>query len=338
MSWLSLALMRGPAAAGLAFLLGAAATPPAAPPGLPTSRPAPGPVIRQQAPPAPVRGIGATTPAPQPRHRVRARAARRPLNGALATIDQANAQARDWPSPSAYVNSALYYDFEPGRIYTIHTSPRFLTTIQLKPGEKLISKAAGDTVRWVMGETQAGAGEAAQVTIFVKPIRPELSTNIVLTTDQRTYLIDASSSASRAYTSVLTWNYPQDQARDAAQARQRADALAASAGAVSVQNAIPIDRLDFRYAITPIKSRSPRWQPVRVFDDGAKTYVEFPADLGTSQAPPLFVLGDKGQAELVNYRMKGAYYVVDRLIDQAELRLGAGRQTIVRITRTGPRR
>lgn len=243
----------------------------------------------------------------------------------------ANAQARDWPTTAAYVNSALFYDFEPGRIYTIQTSPRFLTTIQLRPGEKLIAKAAGDTVRWVLGETVAGAGEAAQVTVFVKPIRPGLRTNIVLTTDQRTYLIDAASNAAASYTSVLAWNYPQEDARAASLQRQQELTCAAS----SVAPDIAVARLNFRYVIDPRDRRPPSWTPVRVFDDGQKTYIEFPADLSTRSAPPLFLLGAEDRAELVNYRQAGAYYVVDRLIDRAELRLGEKRQDVVRIIRQG---
>jgi type IV secretion system protein VirB9 len=247
----------------------------------------------------------------------------------------ANAQARDWPSPGAYVNSALYYDFEPGRLYTIHTSPRFLTTLTLKPGEKLIAKAAGDTVRWVIGETEAGSGEAVQVVIFVKPIRADLRTNIVLTTDQRTYLIEAVSTAGAAYTSVLSWNYPQDLAREAAAWRERAQAAAGAQAAAVVAEAVPVDRLNFRYWIEPRKKRAPAWTPVRVFDDGTKTYIEFPSDLATREAPPLFLLGQDDQAQLVNYRQKGVYYVVDHLIERAELRLGGEPQGIVRITRAG---
>jgi len=288
--------------------------------------------------PAPPVALAATqmARAPRPVRRVVRHRPSRPASGSLATIAQANAQARDWPSPGAYVNSALYYDFEPGRLYTIHTSPRFLTTITLKPGEKLISKAAGDTVRWVLGETEAGAGDTAQVVIFVKPIRPELRTNIVLTTDQRTYLIDAVSTASSAYTSVLSWNYPQDLAREAAAQRQRTLAAEQVAVVASAASDVAVDRLNFRYRIDPAGKRPPAWTPVRVFDDGAKTYVEFPADLATRPAPPLFLLGDKDRAELVNYRQRGVYYVVDRLIDRAELRLGERRQDVVRITRAGP--
>lgn len=273
----------------------------------------------------------AMKPVPNPQAR-RAKSVRpRTAPPRTAAAAQANAQARDWPSSAAYVNSALFYDFEPGRIYTIQTSPRFLTTIQLRPGEKLIAKAAGDTVRWVLGETLAGAGDAAQVTVFVKPIRPGLRTNIVLTTDQRTYLIDAASNAAASYTSVLAWNYPQDEARALAAERQQALA-SASAG---VAPDIPIDRLNFRYHIAARDRRAPAWTPVRVFDDGQKTYIEFPADLATRSAPPLFLLGEKNRAELVNYRQAGVYYVVDRLIDRAELRLGERRQDVVRITRQG---
>jgi type IV secretion system protein VirB9 len=41
---------------------------------------------------------------------------------------------------------------------------------------------------------------------------------------------------------------------------------------------------------------------------------------------------------VVNYRLRGHYYVVDRLFAAAELRLGGRRQQIVRILRSGPRR
>ena len=51
--------------------------------------------------------------------------------------------------------------------------------------------------------------------------------------------------------------------------------------------------------------------------------------------PPLWVIGAAGGAELVNYRMLGRYYVVDRLFDHAELRLGEKPQHVVEINRFG---
>jgi len=251
-----------------------------------------------------------------------------PAEASLRTVAVANRSSLSRPSSGAYVNATLYYDYEPGRLYTLNTSPRFLTAITLRPGEKLISKAAGDTVRWVLGETVEGAGATEQVIVFVKPIRGDLRTNIILTTDQRTYLLEAVSRDGDSYTSVVSWNYPQEEMREQLAAR-----AAAEQSAVAATN---VENLNFSYKVEPVHARhGPRWQPVRVFDDGLKTYIQFPPNLASSEAPPLFLIGPHDQAELVNYRLMGGYYVVDRLIDVAELRLGEKPQTVVRITRTG---
>jgi P-type conjugative transfer protein TrbG len=332
---------------GLPTLLAAALaapfliTPTAASAAADAARPAP-PPARPAAPPplAPAKSapIPAKSPSPAaaaaPRQRSKASRPRPARTSApLAELSRANREAREGPASGAFVNSTLFHPFEPGRIYAIHTSPRFLTTLALRPGEKLISKAAGDTVRWVLGETEAGAGDAAQVIIFVKPMRPNLRTNIVLTTDQRTYLIDAISTGSGAYTSVLSWTYPQEEAKARAAAAAAADSLQAQ----RVSPAVPVERLDFGYGVRTTKGRPPAWQPLRVFNDGAKTYIEFPRDLAVREAPPLFLLGEDDRAELVNYRLSGRYLVVDRLVDRAELRLGDKKPVVVRITRRGGR-
>jgi type IV secretion system protein VirB9 len=46
------------------------------------------------------------------------------------------------------------------------------------------------------------------------------------------------------------------------------------------------------------------------------------------------VVGTGGKSDLVNYRVRGNYYIVDRLFAAAELRLGEKHQDVVRITRT----
>ena len=251
-------------------------------------------------------------------------------DASLRTVAVANRTSLSRPTGGAYVNATLYYDYEPGRLYTLNTSPRFLTAVTLRPGEKLISKAAGDTVRWVLGETVEGAGATEQVIVFVKPIRGDLRTNIILTTDQRTYLLEAVSRDGDSYTSVVSWNYPQEQMREQLAARAAAEQ--------SVVSATNVESLNFGYKVEAVHARhGPRWQPLRVFDDGLKTYIQFPVGLASSEAPPLFLIGPHNQAQLVNYRLMGGYYVVDRLIDVAELRLGEKPQTVVRITRTGRR-
>ncbi len=255
----------------------------------------------------------------------RARLRREPIN----PVQSANAQARAYASPDAYLNSTLVQDYEPGKLYQIETSPHFLTAILLRPGEKLVSKAAGDTVRWVMGETLEGSGATQRVMVLIKPIHGGLRTNIVLTTDQRSYLIEASSHEGGTYSSALSWNYPQDQMQAVIAARPQASES-------SVASGLSLEQLHFGYRIDALRDK-PHWQPVRVFDDGTRTYIQFPPNMASTEAPPLFLVGSGGKAELVNYRLTGGYYVVDRLIDVAELRLGERVQTVVRITRTRDR-
>jgi type IV secretory pathway VirB9-like protein len=106
---------------------------------------------------------------------------------------------------------------------------------------------------------------------------------------------------------------------------------------VVAQSALSIDQLHFGYTIAPVHGKPPRWQPLRVFDDGTRTYIQFPINMAATDAPPLFLIGPHDSAELVNYRYINGYYVVDRLLDLAELRIGEKPQTIVRITRTQTR-
>ena len=123
------------------------------------------------------------------------------------------------------------------------------------------------------------------------------------------------------------WSYPQDELI-AVKARIEA---ANQVAATQVQFGIDPAKLDFSYRLS---GDAPPWRPVQVFDDGAKTYVLFPENIARSELPPLFLLGEKGKAELVNYRVSGRYIIVDRLFSTAELRLGTSKQQTVRIERT----
>ena len=315
-------------------------SPPPPPHSVPTTTASPAVQVRQTTPPgAKTTTTVATstiTTTPLPTHRVHHR--RRPSvalegGGGLATVREANDVARDGPKRSAYLNAALFYDFEPGRLYTVHTSPRFLTAIALRPGETIISKAAGDTVRWIMGETETGSGATKQELVMIKPLRGNLRTNIIITTDQHTYLLDAVSHDQDYYTTEISWNYPQDQFRE----QQAREAAAEKQQAEIVGSNLSLDKLNFGYKIKSEHGKPPRWQPVRVFDDGLKTYVQFPINLASTDAPPLFLVGPHDTAQLVNYHFVNGYYVVDRLFDVAELRIGEKPQSIVRITREGGR-
>ena len=171
-------------------------------------------------------------------------------------------------------------------------------------------------------------GSARRTHILVKPIAPGLRTNLVITTDRRVYLLSLESMSGNAM-AAISWIYPQDQliALKAV--------VAAALAATPVAAGVAVDRLNFNYVIEG--DRAP-WTPVRAFDDGTQTFIEFPPSVGAGEIPPLFVIGSSGRAELANYRQSGRYYVVDRLFSAAELRLGEKRQLVVRIVRADPRR
>ncbi len=235
----------------------------------------------------------------------------------------ANAAARIEPVKDGYINAIQVYPYTKGALYQLYAAVNQVTDIALEAGEKLVSVSAGDTVRWVVGDTTSGEGKEAQVHILVKPIGADLESNLVITTDRRTYHLEMRSSQA-TYMASVSWTYP---ASDLVSLRkQRAET---EAGAVA-DTGPNLEQLHFRYRI---EGDAP-WKPRQVFDDGAKVYIQFPSGLAQSEAPPLFVIGPDGKPALVNYRVRGTTYIVDRLFAAAELRLGTAPQRVVRIVRT----
>lgn len=243
---------------------------------------------------------------------------------AIARVRSANRDATQEPQARGFVNAVQVYPFSDGVLYRLYTAPERVTDIALQPGEAVISVAAGDTVRWTVGDTTSGSGEAKRVHILVKPFAAGLSTNLIITTDRRTYHVQLESTAATAM-AALSWTYPQDELIAIRRSSEQERAAA------PIASGLAIDRLYFGYAIT---GDNPPWRPLRAFDDGRQTFIEFAPSIAVGEAPPLFVRGQGGEAQLVNYRVAGRFYVVDRLFDAAELRLGEKKQAIVRIVRS----
>jgi len=248
-----------------------------------------------------------------------------------AQVGRANDAARVQPDRSGYLNAIQKYAWADGALFQIYTSPGQVTDIALQEGEELVGPgpvAAGDTVRWIIGDTVSGEGAARRVHLLVKPTRADITTNLVINTSRRTYHLELRATPT-TYMAGVSWTYPQDElialrAREAERAR-----------GAPVAAGLAFAHLNFDYRISGAKVA---WRPARVFDDGRQSIVEFPDGIAVGEMPPLFVLGDKGMAELVNYRVDGRFLIVDRLFDRAELRLGTGKNAkAVRIERRRPR-
>lgn len=256
--------------------------------------------------------------------------ARPELRDPAERVARANVAARIEPTRDGYANAVQVYAFDEGALFQVYAAPGQITDIALQPGETLSATgpvAAGDTTRWIIGDTLSGSGSAARVHILIKPTRPALRTNLIINTDRRTYHLELRSTETVAMASV-SWRYPQDEliALQAATSQQAARAS---------EPTLDIDALSFDYRVS---GDDIAWRPVRAFDDGRHVFIEFGPGLDASTLPPLFVRSEDGRsADLVNYRITGRRMVVDRLFALAELRLAGprGRDVVVRIERTG---
>ena len=278
------------------------------------SLPAPPPPVVEQ-PPKPVHTPPPWTPS---------RGGANDAAGPEARVINANAAARVEPRREGYYNAIQVFPWSEGALYQIYAAPGRITDIALEPGEALIGPgpiAAGDTARWIIGDTTSGTGRDARVHILVKPTRPDIVTNLVLSTDRRTYLVELRASE-ESYMPSVAWSYPQ---------------IVSKVAAPSVTHPVipPASERRYRYGL---QGDTPPWRPNSVFDDGRRVYVVFPHGIVQGEMPPLFVIGPDGEAQIANTRVHGNVLIVDRLFAAAELRLGGEDQQRVRVFRIDGRR
>jgi P-type conjugative transfer protein TrbG len=243
-------------------------------------------------------------------------------------VAAANSAALQEPSSDNYMNAIQVYNFSDGALYRLYAAPQEVSDIALQPGENLTAISAGDTTRWVVGDTTSGSGPTKQVHVLAKPFAAGLKTNLVITTDRRSYHLELESTNS-TFMAAVSWTYPQDHLIKT----EIVTAAPPPPPPSPLDGLSAIENLHFDYSIS---GDQVAWKPLRAFDDGTHVFIEFPKALGKGDAPPLFVSGPVGSRDLVNYRVRGCYYVVDQLFSEAELRFGQGRQQVVKIKRTAP--
>jgi type IV secretion system protein VirB9 len=233
------------------------------------------------------------------------------------------AGAKDAVPPIQGQNGALNYSYG-DHIPKIVCRPNRITDVSLQPGEKVTAVHAGDTARWQINPAKSGAGDDETVHVVIKPLVPDISTNLVVMTDRRTYNLDLVSS-SREFIPSVRFSYPDDTIRSwnafiAENRAKRQNELVLSEGAN-----LPPDDLYFGYEI--VKGKGAPWKPVRVFDDGLKTYIEMPVKYRSMEAPVLLFYEGR-QQKLVNYRVKEKFYIVDRIMTKKAV-LIAGKTRVV---------
>lgn len=215
---------------------------------------------------------------------------------------------------------------------TLTCAPLNVCSIHLEPGEQIRDIAAGDPVRWQIAT--ATSGEPPTPHLIVKPTELDLATNLFVTTQRRTYSIELRSPSLTQTKKPgfqidrsLSFYYPADFVRQIE--NHEALALQASEAASRLTLAelsTELSKLNFDYRIRPAGSK----RPLRIFDDGLRTYIQLRGPGEPGDAPALLAMNDEGKPIAVNFRpsQDATWFVVDGVFPRLQLIARSGRRDL----------
>lgn len=238
-------------------------------------------------------------------------------------IEAANKKAIKQPNSGEYINSIMTFDYMPGALYQIYSAPLSVTDVQFQNNEHIVAVGAGDTLRWQVSRTYSGIGANRQEHLLIKPVDEGLTNSVVITTDIRTYHLMLHSTP-KTYMASVTWRYPNGENLITHLEDEESDDSIAD-----VTNGVDVNRLNFNYQIKLVKGPQPEWYPKIVFNDSKKTYIKFSSE---AQDMPSLFIGNNKSNQITNFRVQGNYYIVDKVLQQAQLRDGLTKQSVVQIT------
>lgn len=245
----------------------------------------------------------------------------------LTLEDAAISQAKKWQEtgvakPIMSDDGKVLFPF--GQYMPLLTcAPLRACDIELEAGEVVTGKPlTGDTIRWKITRAESGAGDNKITHVVVKPIDTNLDTNLIITTDRRTYHMRLQASANeRDYLNRVGFYYPESLVNEWDVAAQQTEKKKADKEKLVVSElpTLSLDKIDFGYKV---EGDDARFKPLRVFNDGTRVFLQMPESMKSDEAPVLLLMDRDDKPLLVNYRVKDTYYIVDKLFDRAMLVVG----------------
>lgn len=219
----------------------------------------------------------------------------------------------------------VQFAYSTGNQPIVVASPLELTVITLQAGENVTNVSSGDPLRWSYAMAYSGQGKLRQPHITVKPSQANISTTLFITTDKRMYTLKIISKQEEHYVRDVRFWYPDEVQAFWDNANAEQSQKITNSDTVAELPNININTLNFNYDISGSWFSTVAWKPLRVFDDGTHTYIQFPPSMSNHDMPALFVMnGSNQEKELVNYRSKPPYFIVDKIFKQAVLVVGVG--------------
>ncbi len=228
------------------------------------------------------------------------------------------------PTSNNFSGGAVVYNYIPNHIYQLFTAPFKIVDIALEPGEKLVNDpACGDTVNFLLGTSFSYTNNIKQEHIHIKAIYAGKSTTLTINTNKRVYRFNVIS-YNNTFMPIVSFNYPLDTINKMNKTTEQ--------HLTSVIMSGNITDFDFGYEIIPHSTHRLAWIPSIIFNDGVKTYIYFSSAKRASYAPVLLSVEGKERV-LINYRVVGDYYIVDSVLEHAELILDINNGNLITIKR-----
>ena len=221
------------------------------------------------------------------------------------------------PAPASYVNdtqdavnaqgnSTMTFAYSPTQLYKIYCRRGYLTDLEFRKGETIQFVGGGDTAGWaVSSATVDGVPH-----LYIKPVVEVSTTNLIVTTDKRSYQLIIHSAD--WYNPMVTWTYAAEDRQNMLRTQQKEEALRTTSVNVS-----SVENLDFSYKV---KGKNAEYRPEMVFSDGMRVYLKF-KKIPQRQVPIFIQEKGNRMMTLINYQQKDDYYIIDAPFDKAQLRV-----------------
>lgn len=196
--------------------------------------------------------------------------------------------------------------YNPNEVYRFEGHYGYQSSIVFEAGEEIETISIGDSIAWQITPT----GNR----IFLKPIEEDADTNMTVLTNKRTYHFEL-------YASEAEDMHDKNMVFDLRFIYT--DSAAGSINRFTYETPLPdlADPVELRkYNFNYTMSGDDHIAPIRIFDDGTFTYMEFAPTV--QDLPAVFAVDKENRESLVNFRMRERYLIVERIAPRFTLRHG----------------
>lgn len=234
------------------------------------------------------------------------------LAGLMAGLLMVPAYAAQTPKSLGYDSRVQYVNYNPDNVVNIRTKIGYATLVQLQEGETVKNDENSGI--------GMGYGKAWDLTVkgrnlFFKPIKHNPDTNLLITSNKRTYIFHVGLVKGKmAPTYLLRFNYPGEENYRRQQQIEREAAAAAVLRAAQSSKSAAAD-----YNRNYWGRGDSELAPTEVFDDGRFTYLRYN---NAKSLPAVFKVNSDGSEAAVNSHVEADTLIVHETAKNFVLRQG----------------